>query len=270
MEYNLKEHGDHLERNYSDFIRKYFNNYEDVWKIFIGNKGNDTKAEIVGISIDLDTKRQNFSEHTYTILQSLILIHRLIEKREFTKTISNTTEDILDLQNNLLLFFTHLGRINDNVESVTHIIDLKSSETTELLKEFYHQRHILVHGKMVPIIFKQNGEILLPELSKNGTDITGWYHKEHSWKDINKLPKSELEQTATKLYFELISKLNEIFGVFKKKIENDLKFKGLQIKFEQENYPEIHRHGSGSFHNSPGKPISVYGLDKIDIKKWGK
>lgn len=80
LEYNLKHHGDHLERSYADFIGCYFKTYEAVWKIFIGNKGNDTKADIQGYSLDKDIKRQNFSEHTYTILQSVILLHRLIEK----------------------------------------------------------------------------------------------------------------------------------------------------------------------------------------------
>ena len=47
-EYNLKEHGDHLEQAYVDFILSHFRTYEAVWKIFIGNKGNDTKADING------------------------------------------------------------------------------------------------------------------------------------------------------------------------------------------------------------------------------
>src|SRR5687768_11736304 len=108
MEYNLKDHGDHLERSYADFILTYFKAYEVVWKMFIGNKGNDIKADIEGYPLDKNIKRQNFSEHTYTVLQSVILLHRLIEKGTFSKSISNTTEYILDLQDNLLLFFTHL------------------------------------------------------------------------------------------------------------------------------------------------------------------
>lgn len=82
----------------------------------------------------------------------------------------------------------------NNIEEASSLLDLKETETSDLLKEFYHKRHILVHGKMLPIIFKQTGEILLPVLSKNGTDITGWYHKEHSWKDIVSLPTLEVNQ----------------------------------------------------------------------------
>ena len=32
MEYNLKDHDDHLERCYVDFIHTYFKTYEAVWK----------------------------------------------------------------------------------------------------------------------------------------------------------------------------------------------------------------------------------------------
>lgn len=269
MEYNIKEHGDHLERSYVDFIRTYFKTYEAVWKIFIGNKGNDIKGDIEGYPVDKNIKRQNFSEHTYTVLQSVILLHRLIEKGVFSKAITNTTEDILDLQDNLLLFFTHLGRIMNNIEEASSLLDLKEAETSHLLKEFYHKRHILVHGKMLPIIFKQNGEILLPVLSKNGTDITGWYHKEHSWPDVVLLPTLELNQTASTLFWELLPKLEEIFGQFKKTIETELSRGNFKLKFEHNIYQDIQRHGSGSFNKTASSTaVSVYGLDKIDRTKW--
>lgn len=265
MDYNLKEHGDHLEKSYYDFIQTNFRTYEGVWKIFIGNKGNDTKADIRGYPIDKDLQRQKFSEHTYTVLQSVILLHRLIDKGIFSKQFSNLTNDILDLQDYLLLFFTHLGRIMNNVEEASMLLDIAESETSNLLKEFYHKRHILVHGKMLPIIFKQTGEILLPELSKNGTDITGWYHKEHTWNDIVLLPTQELNQTASTLFWELLPKLEEIFGKFKKKIEAELIGNNFNLKFENNIYSDIQRHGSGF---SSTIPVSIYGIGRTNRSKW--
>ena len=108
-----------MEQEFSKFIQTNFRTYEEVWKIYIGNKGNDTKAEIEGYPSERETKRQKFSEHTYTILQSVILLQRLIEKEIFSKDFLNTTNDILDLQDYLLLFFTHLGRIRDNVQEAS-------------------------------------------------------------------------------------------------------------------------------------------------------
>ncbi|MBX9893176.1 MAG: hypothetical protein K2Y12_12710 [Chitinophagaceae bacterium] len=269
MEYNLQYHGDHLERSYFDFIQTYFKTYEAVWKIFIGNKGDDTKADIEGYSTEKNIQRQKFSEHTYTILQSLILLKRLIDKGAYSRSILNTTEDILDLQDNLLLFFTHLGRITNNVEEASALLGLKETETSNLLKEFYHKRHILVHGKMLPIIFKSEGEILIPVLSKNGTDLTGWYHKEHSWLDIVSLPTLEVGQTASKLFWDLLPKLEEIFGVFKKVIEADLGKQGLKLKFEHNIHNNIQGSGSGSFDNKASNcGIVMYGLNNINKTKW--
>jgi len=125
MEYNLKEHGDHLETKYANFIRTHFRTYESVWKIFIGNKGNDIKADIQGYPEDKNILRQKFSEHTYTVLQSVILLNRLIEKDIFNKPFANSTDDILDLQDYLVLFFTHLGRIGDHIIDVSNIYNIE-------------------------------------------------------------------------------------------------------------------------------------------------
>ncbi len=109
MEYNLKEHGDSIERAYSNLIQSNFGTYEDVWKLYIGNKGNDTKADIIGYSKEREEKRQKFSEHTYTILQSVILLHRLITNKKFALLQFNDLDEVLDLQDNLLLFFYTFG-----------------------------------------------------------------------------------------------------------------------------------------------------------------
>lgn len=265
IEYNLKEHGDHLEKAYVDFICSHFRTYESVWKIFIGNKGNDTKADIRGYPADKDFQRQKFSEHTYTVLQSVILLHRLIDKDVFNKPFANSTNDILDLQDYLLLFFTHLGRIRDNVKEASKILSIEVTETTNLLEEFYHKRHILVHGQMLPIIFKNTGEILLPVLSKSGTDIKGWYDKEHSWKDVVRLPTEELNNTASTLFWELLPKLEEIFGKFKKTIETELNKNNFKLNFENNIYSNVQKHGSGS---SSTIAASIYGIDRIERHKW--
>lgn len=266
MEYNLREHGDSIERVYSDLIYKYFRTYEDVWKLYIGNKGNDTKADIPGYSKEREEKRQNFSEHTYTILQSVVLLHRLITNEKFASLQFSVLEEFLDLQDNLLLFFTHLGRIRDNVESAsTCLLHAKTKETTSILDEFYHKRHILVHGKTLPIVFRNSGEIFVPTLSKNGTDISGWNHKEHKWEDISHMPQESLEITVTQLYWELLAKLIEVFGIFKKEIDEELNNENLKLIFDRTNEGVFSgRSGVSGSHGSSGNAGScgadVYGL----------
>lgn len=261
MEYNLKIHGDDLEKSYSEFILTHFKTYEAVWKMFIGNKGNNIKADIENYPLDKDLKRQKFSEHTYTVLQSVILLHRLIDKGVFNAPIIPSTENILNLQDNLILFFTHLGRIMNNVEDASRFLELKQDKTSDLLKEFYHKRHVFVHGKTLPIIFKETGEILLPLLSKSNSDTTGWNHKEHSWTDAASLPNLEANQTASTLFWELLPKLEEIFGQFKKTIEKELNKQNLKLKFEYKTYIDLQSNPSGSS-GSAKCTTSIYGVDK--------
>jgi len=260
--YNLKEHGDPLEKEYADFIHAYFRTYEEVWKLYIGNKGNNTKADIPGYPNEREMKRQTFSEHTYTILQSVILLHRLISKDSFINATFITPSDRLDLQDNLLLFFTHLGRIRDNVEDAsTCLLNTNTKEITVILDEFYHKRHILIHGKMIPIIFKSSGEILIPVLSKTGVDISGWNHKQHNWADISNMNTESLETTVTQLYWDLLPKLTEIFGHFKSKVEVELNDGNFNIAYDRSKVP------TGLFGSSGYSGVDVYGLAHFDPYK---
>jgi len=266
MEYNLKEHGDPLEQTFADFIRTHFRTYEEVWKIYIGNKGNDIRAEIKSYPAERELKRQKFSEHTYTILQSLVSLQRLIDKDIFSKGFVNSVDDILDLQDNLMLFFTHLGRIRDNVqEASTCLLNHNEAETTGLLDEFYHKRHLVVHGKAIPIILKPGGEISLPVLSTNTVDVSGWYHKLNSWQDAAKLPNETVANTISKLYWDLLPKIEEVFGKFKKKIAQELNDGGYKLEFENKQFIGQTRIGSGSINPNA---VSVYGIENIHKKNF--
>lgn len=247
MEYNLKDYGDHIEKAYVDFIQKDFKTYENVWKLFIGNNGNHKMAGIPNYPKERNFKRQKFSEHTYTILQSTILLQRLIKKPIFNNQKVNTIEDFLNFQDDLLLFFTHLGRIRDNVKDATRcLLNLSETETTSKLDEFYHKRHILVHGITLPIKIKTDGEILIPVLSRNSADTVGWYNKEHSWQDIMDLETESIYITIQLLYCELLPKLVEIFGKFNKKIIDELNANNYILKFEYIIKNDIKNNGSGS------------------------
>ena len=140
-ELNIKEHGDQLEREYADFLQEHFKTYEATWKLYIGNKRDNTKSNIAGYPPERDEKRQQFSENTYTILQSLILIYRLINKDVFSKNSTLSIIEKLDLQDNLMLFFTHLGRIRDNVVEATKcLINPNVNKVESQLEDFFLQK----------------------------------------------------------------------------------------------------------------------------------
>jgi hypothetical protein len=73
QEYDVSRHGDSLEKFASNFIRNRFPNYELVWKSFIGNKGNQTMANIPKY---LDNKkRRNRALHKELFGNDLSVLH---------------------------------------------------------------------------------------------------------------------------------------------------------------------------------------------------
>jgi hypothetical protein len=255
VKYNIKNHGDLLEKTYSTFITDYFPTYEKVWQIYIGNIGNDTKAEIPGYTSEREKSRQAFSEHTYTILQSLVSIHKLLEKRSFHISASLELDEKLSLHDNILLFFTHIGRIRDNIKAAAiclTVIDIKKLD--KQFDEFYHKRHIPVHGRIMPILFTENEEPKMPVLSKNDEDRSGWNHKINDWPDISTIKAQSINSTMQELFWSLLELLKNVFGAFENAILKELNTGGFQLKFEYIPNDQI---GISGFSN---KPINVYGV----------
>jgi hypothetical protein len=115
--FQIKEHGDALEKVAADFIKQTIPYYELVWQIYIGHKGDGTKADMP--DYPFVGKRNRFSQHTYTILESAYLIHTIIESKIFETPIE-TIHDYLEFNKSFVSFFAHLGRIKDNLERATH------------------------------------------------------------------------------------------------------------------------------------------------------
>lgn len=232
MKYTLKNNGDSLEKAYEKFLNDNFKTYELVWQNYIGNDGNNSIASIPGYDSERNKKRKEFSQHTYTILQSIILIKRLVENYEGRDKSIKTIEDILDFQDLLMLFFGHVGRINDNLyDAELCLINRFSKDSNAILNTIYHKRHLLIHGKTLPFIFDETGNVLIPVLGTDTNDRSGWYHKQNSWNDINYLKSETIEITIKDIYTELLQKLNHIFGLFNKDILSELDDSNLQIDY---------------------------------------
>src|SRR6476469_9111798 len=119
MEYNVFDHGDILEKFAYDFIRSHFTNYELVWKSYIGNKGDNVKADIP--NYDNEEKRQKFSEYSYTVLESAFILYRITESKIFLNPLSNIDE-YFEFNKSFTSFFAHLGKINDNIKNAASVL----------------------------------------------------------------------------------------------------------------------------------------------------
>ncbi len=222
--YNLENHGDSIEKKYHEFITKQFSNYEKVWSLYIGNTGKNTKASINNYPSEKEEDRQKFSEHTYTVLLSVINLHRILESQ-------STFSGILDIDNNLLLFFSHVGRIIDNLENASKIIGLDFSRYSEL-RSYIEKRNIVIHGTKIPILLHGNGLIEIPIISGVESNPKEWHDKKNKWEDIRILDKDNIESTFSCFFYEFIPKVDGLFGCLYKNIKSELEQSDCKIYFE--------------------------------------
>ncbi len=188
-DWTIVNNGDELEKNSSEFVHKHLQHYEKIWSIFIGHSGNGLMANMSvkgkeNIPDQIQKKRVQFSEHHYTILESLCCLRRIKNR---LKDAVLSFDDYMDLQNYLAAIGTHLGRIHDNCESCFVILDYVAKDSSpylEKIKKFYYQRHIFVHGKKIPFKIDELGLYLIPELRSVKGSLAGW-DRDMSWEDAN-------------------------------------------------------------------------------------
>lgn len=229
MEYNVLEHGDTLEKIASDFIKSLFPNYEEVWKNYIGNKGDNTKADIP--NYPNDNKRKNFSEYSYTVLESAFIIYSIVQSKVFMKPISKIDEYI-EFNKSFISFFAHIGRINDNVINASNEISKNYVPKLQAdLKHLYEARHIVIHGKVVPIAQDEFGLVQIPKFYTGAGNTYDWTFNK-SWNEAVLATEMYAEDVVQGYYNQLIFIINNAYGHFGDVIMGELKAISTTISFE--------------------------------------
>ena len=85
-----------------------------------------------------------------------------------TKTIEvNSFEDYRRIINQLISFQAYAGRLRDNMEACYLAISnpYESKIATNSLEEFYHARHVFIHGKKVPFGIDKDGLFKISNIS---------------------------------------------------------------------------------------------------------
>jgi hypothetical protein len=232
MEYNVQDHGDILEHEAVDFIRTYIPYYEHVWKTYIGNKGNARKADIPNYAFD--EKRQKFSEHTYTVLESSYFLHKISESKIFEKEIA-TFQSYFEFNNAFISFFTHLGRCNDNLLEASTALGMAQGEVNKIrerLREIYVARNIIIHGKKIPFALDELGLIKIPMISTSDENSAGWNDKISKWGDAPEMKNEYVSDTCEDFLTHLLKVVNNTFALFYEQINEELKQAKSKIKFE--------------------------------------
>lgn len=230
MKWDIRIHGDGLERKYADFIEKEFHTYKQIWELFIGNKGNATIADMENISNELNEERIRFSELLYTCLESLICLKILTDSsnngEEHVPNLS--IQELLKTKNNIILYFAHIGRINDMIHDIFKLKKqfLKGCDINKLtneLKEFKNLRKRVLHNKIIP--FKvENGLFKIKSISEVIKHPTSPWSTIISSKDL--IPYDDL---FSDVFVKLVKVLNNIQETFLCQIESLVKEKKLAL-----------------------------------------
>lgn len=70
MNWNIKDHGDPLEKECSDFISLNIPTYNEFWSLYVGND-NGKPALIEGFSPKLNMERLYVAQWNYTLLRNI-------------------------------------------------------------------------------------------------------------------------------------------------------------------------------------------------------
>ncbi|CAN5466054.1 hypothetical protein BH10BAC2_BH10BAC2_23460 [soil metagenome] len=226
MEYNILEHGDALEKVACNFIRSHFSNYELVWKSYIGNKGNNKKADIPNYNDE--KRREDFSEYSYTVFESAFVMYKIVKSKILSNSIT-TIDQYIEFNKSFISFFAHLGRINDNILNATNELDKNYySILGDKLDYLYKARHVVIHGKTIPITQDELGLVQIPQFYTDSSNIFGWT-KIKVWEEAQLATKNYAEDVVEEYYNDLIHIINNAYGYFYDVIMKELKAK---IKFE--------------------------------------
>ena len=229
MAWNLRLHGDFLEREFSQFIEENLPAYSLIWRTFIGNDGTahmaklfyDHKGKKRESVEETGLQRTNLSEYIYTCIESIILLNHII-KKDFK--LKGNFDDFFDLQNNFLAFHANSGRIRDNIKAILTLYGKDKVDETKLnttvsawlqtLEDYYQQRNAVLHGKKLPFgEFDGNFLIIIPEGDVSNPML---WKSSKSWDDVSEADLEYCIDYLKETFRGIVVRVNGIlFNVFK-------------------------------------------------------
>lgn len=120
---NIRIHGDSLEREFADLILNNLPAYDLIWKTYIGHDGKGRMLKATGLDEKQEEIRTKFSQYHYTCLESIAgmsIIKDAVNKREY-----NNIKDVIQQNNDYVLFHTLAGKIRDSIKEMKNYILLK-------------------------------------------------------------------------------------------------------------------------------------------------
>ncbi len=227
LHYDISTHGDWLEKEAADFIRRNIPAYEDIWQHFIGHRGDGFIAMMHNISQEDEEKRRHFAQHHYTILESLYFMQCIVDEVSETPVVNDfpTYRKILD---QIMAYQAYAGRLRDNMEKCFVIMANKGEvkQAIERLDEFYHQRVVFVHGRKVPFAIDQDKLFKIATIKRDTVSPLG-FGLEMPWEVIDEDDMQYLEDALTSSINELKPIVNDLLSNLYNYVQEFIRAKGL-------------------------------------------
>jgi hypothetical protein len=241
FEYRVRFHDDLLEKHDCDFIGSNFPDYEEVWKRFIGHRGDGRMAEMQNITKQLNEKRVKFALHHYIVFESLVLMHEIVDDHLLSYPVNNIPE-FYKILNLIVAFQAHAGRVKDNMKACLKSI-LCASKWNRYEKKFagfYTNRNTFLHGRKVPFMLDKDS-IFRTTVTNNHSKRRNGTKQDANWESIPLTSMSLIHNQVSddfvnsgKIVNEFLDELNNLVG---KIISNN----NLEIFNSKEKaYPQAH------------------------------
>jgi hypothetical protein len=255
--YSISTHGDWLEREAAEFIRCNIPAYENIWRIFIGHQGNGVMAGMNAITRDDEEKRKNFAQHHYTILESLYFMQRIVDDISDTQPIHNF-ETYRKLLNQIMAYQAYSGRLRDNIKECFTLMAHKdeTDEALNRLNEFYHQRHVFIHGRKVPFALDHDLLFKLANIKKDKDSPTG-FDSNMPWESMVGEDMVYLEEAITSSINALKPIVNNLLSNLYNYVRNFIQARELSLSLPLwPQYEDSNLSGGSLFDQSPIMPSS--------------
>jgi hypothetical protein len=229
MPYSIPEHGDLLEKEAAPFIQGLFSQYERVWSLFIGNKGNATMADLPGYPDD--EKRQKIAQFSYTTLESLFLIQRLLEGPLSNAQVADFRSYEL-FCNSFLAYFAHTGRIIDMVAKIAGLLEYDFTPFKQASYAIFQARNIILHGDKVPVQLGEDGRLCMPILQVGSASTNSWDDRRGLWTTAFEGKRTNVHEQCSLFFYEMLALVDQEYGRLYHYLINELRACNAVIQFE--------------------------------------
>lgn len=214
----IRDYGDILEKHFADQISKRIPSYARIWAEYIGNDGTSHALPVEGVKEEAAKSRQNYWQCIYTLFESLAFCWDI--ERELTATEKiEYPEHYIRYLNLWMSFFAHLGRIHDMVEDIAWP-ELKRKDLLNPFEEYWKQRHIVLHGRKVPLKCV-DGVAAIPDFGQGNRH----WNDNMSWEQLGPTDFKQINERVASILREIEPELERFLAEMRKVLPKSCNWK---------------------------------------------